>query len=168
MLARCGWAAGNSSDSYTIDTVASSLPGMKVLSGWPDALSPVHAPCLYCLQLPVDQLQAFIDSLFVISIGKYKHGGRLCIVLETCTASCIMYYKEIMEEPGKGRTMSGKMVQAAIHCGLAKAMSDGVQLLRSWSSIIRANFDRRNNAELVTGKDQAEAIRMLRLENAEL
>ncbi len=63
--------------------------------------------------------------------------------------------------------MSGKMVQSAIQF-LAKTMFNGVQLLRLWSSIICANFDRQNNAELVTGTDQTEAIRMLRLENAEL
>ncbi len=43
-LARCGWAAGDNSDSYAPDTVAASLPGMGVLSGWEDALAQMQ-PC---------------------------------------------------------------------------------------------------------------------------
>ena len=75
-------------------------------------------------------------------------------MLETCAASAIMYYKEMMLEPGKGRTMATKLVGAAVQSGLASATSHAVQLLRLWSEKIGDDFNMQNNAELLANKCQ--------------
>ena len=179
-LARCGWAAGDSSDSYTPETVASSLPGMKILAGWNSAVDPVHAPRFSSL-LEVctsDQVQAFIDAIYVVSLGEFHQGGRLCMVLEVCTASVLMHFKEITMEPGKGRCMADKMVSAAVKCGLATTPSLAIQLLCSWADIVRQDWDQRNSKVdetkdgtellqelLAVNKEQQQTIRAMNLQH---
>jgi hypothetical protein len=140
-LARCGWSANDTSDSYTVDTVAASFPGMKVLSGWEDANVHVHAPTLNSLVevCSMSKLQEFIECLYVVSLGEFKKGGRLRIVLETCTAAVVMYFNELMLESGKGKAMYLKLVEASRECGLASSTSGAVQLLWAWSERIRAD-----------------------------
>jgi hypothetical protein len=72
VLLRSGHSSRENDRFYIASTVAGSLPGFKVLSGWAHPHASVYSPRLDSLLMPSETVDKFISSLFVITIPEFK------------------------------------------------------------------------------------------------
>ena len=149
LLAQTGHSAGNTTDYCNVITTTSSLPGGKCLSGWPDIQSPVYPPTLSCF--PSGSKEAtlqdnLIDKLYIISLPDFLKGGRLCGLLVTCTATIIMYFREMdaKYKTGEALVPKNKVLQALVDADFFVSQGEALTGVLAWSDIVKKDFDASN------------------------
>jgi len=147
VLLRSGHSSRDNDRFYIASTVAGSLPGFKVLSGWAHPHAPVYSPHLESLLLPTEITDKLISSLFVLSIPEFKKDGRLYELTKVVTASLIMYFKEYNRCFGENNELCMALC-AAVTGSHADLCCDPIQVLRGYSELILTDFKLHNGAQL--------------------
>jgi len=141
-----GWAEKSNSKTYKRITPKSLYPGMNALGFWDNIMTPKKAPRLECLGAHVqDQLEAFMEKLYVVDVELYKPGNRLRPMLRACTASLIMYHPDVLRDFGRSNLIAEKVTDAAAEAEIADDQhTDPEAVLKHWSQKIREDFCLRN------------------------
>jgi hypothetical protein len=167
---RSGHATGTSLDSYMdMSYIPRSLPGAKILNQYTNLQADIKVPRLECLAPDThDSVNRLIDSLFVVSIAKFKRGGELHIVLRTCAASLVMYHKMVTQELGTSNAVATKLRNAARNAGITDSRFPNTPtefILDQWSELIWKDFNDRNPEMAIASADMSQIALVLNQNN---
>lgn len=97
VCARSGHSTGTSPESY-MDPMnpLRSLPAANALHGNALNMKPVMPKMNAVGSANREQVENFMDKVFLVDATDFKRGGRLNIILETCFASMIRHLPEIV------------------------------------------------------------------------
>jgi hypothetical protein len=146
-----GFAAGNNSDVYTRMNPDLCLPAANALAQWPSATTGkmVYPPSLLSVlasgaALP-DHILKVINHLYLITVDEFKENGKLRPFLETCTASLIMYFPDMLHDFGEENPVVVKLKDSVISAKVASTGQTATVLLTQWAKIIKADYDAKNS-----------------------
>jgi hypothetical protein len=155
-IATGGWSSGNTKDSYAWPLLATLLPGMMCLLGYPDPRSEPFPPSLAALLaagVASSLIECFISHLYAISLVLFKPEGRLRPFLEMSTACFIMHFPAIINKLGTQHKLYTAVMKAAVRakiCGLVN-WSTAMATMKQWSQIIQEDYDNKK-LEASTGR----------------
>ena len=144
--ARGCWASETNSKAYRETTPILSIPGQNALANWMDIRTIKYPPRLECLGSHThDNLEKFMDRLYVVDVPAFGPGGTLRPFLRACTAAIIMYHFQVVKDYGPSHPLVERVVRVAEEIDLCDgALSDPSKVLRHWASKIKADFDNQN------------------------
>lgn len=139
---RGGWSNGSTSKFYKEDNIALSIPAMNAIGGWTDIKKNKLPPTLECLgSHAMDQVEAFIEALYMVDIDLFKRNGRLRPLLRACTASLLMYFDDVKRDHGVQATIVKQLIDAAIEANISEVgVSDPKAVLSAWGKTIKEKF----------------------------
>ncbi len=164
VLTRGGWSSGTNMDTYRVCTTAATLPGAKALSGWADARGQVHTPQLAALgEHARDDVEKFMLQLFSRNhIPLFQKGGALWPLLQTCTATMIMYYRDVVGDLNLSHPLVQK-INAAAEATFGGAL--GRTTLNIWSKTLKENFNQQNLVGTASHQGMQDMLQTLLVEN---
>ena len=167
ILMRGGWSSGTNMDPYRICTTAGTLPGAKALAGWKDAKADVFPPMLSALgeQNRAD-FERYMHALYSTNnLPWFQEGASLWPLLQTCTASLIMYLSDFARDFKLSHPLVQKM-----HTAAEKTFggAGGVAKLMEWSRTLKVHFTTLNNNVSASDGSAQESYNAMVKENREL
>jgi hypothetical protein len=175
-----GFAAGNNSELYTRMNPDLCLPAATALAQWPRATEQVYPPSFECVlscnALSWDSFQKFTNQLYIIKVDEFTLDGKLRSFLDTCTASLVMYYPDMLHDFGGVNAVVRKLTNSVLRAKLSPTYADAGVVLSNWSKLIKVDYDKKNNlvprstdaTTLQTLQAQSVLINELVLSNQEL
>lgn len=153
---RGAWSSGVTSDKYTENCPALTLPAAVAFGGWPDVHEHVYPPRIECLQQFPGELESvhrLMDALYIVSVPQLQVGGQLRPFLHTCTAVAIMNHPRMEAEYGTGNPMVAAMIKAAESANIVSPSATGTSansVLHSLAKVIHSDFEGRNQMNPTT------------------
>jgi hypothetical protein len=156
-LARGGWSSGTNMDVYRVVNTAATLVGAKALSGWANARAPVFPPLLSVLgEHNRIHLERFMAELFPRSnIHLFGKGSALWPLLQTCTATMIMYHRDFVRDHKLSHPLVEKMNEAAENVFGGPV---GHTYLNDWSRMLKDTFLLQNQLTAAGDDNTMEAL----------
>ena len=156
-LARGGWSSGTNMDVYFVVNTAATLAGAKALSGWASARAQVYPPQLSVLgEHNRARLDSFMDHLFPRNnIPAFQKGSNLWPLLETCTATMIMYQRDFLKDYSSHNPLAELMNEAVEKTFGSPA---GLTYLNKWSMMLKESFRIQNQPRTASDENVLDVL----------